>query len=237
MGMVEKHIDLIKRRLFAIEMLKLAKEKMTYRELGRMLGLSVTVVCRYIMGHDLPNDLRAKEIIKILSKTYKQMVADRIYPSDGYLDCLDVSWNLMIADMAAEEVVNWIAGNRVTKILTSDGIVFACAVARRLGLDNILIAKKYMEAGIENFLFSCYMLDRMKVTLYLPKRMLKKGRENVLIVDDVLRMGYEQKALVDLVESAECKVEGLAVLIAVGEKWKEKLGDVPIKAILTISEH
>jgi adenine phosphoribosyltransferase len=59
-------------------------------------------------------------------------------------------------------------------------------------------------------------------TLYLPKEALKR-RDSVLIVDDMIKSGETQAALVNLVRKARAEISGIYCLIAVGDEWKEKL--------------
>jgi len=71
------------------------------------------------------------------------------------------------------------------------------------------------------------------MTLYIPKDAIKK-RDSVLIVDDMIKTGETQAALVNLVRKAKAEISGFFSLIAVGEEWKRKLklsGECPIEVI------
>jgi adenine phosphoribosyltransferase len=71
------------------------------------------------------------------------------------------------------------------------------------------------------------------MTLYIPKDIVKK-RDSVLIVDDMIKTGETQAALVNLVRKAKAEISGVFSLIAVGEEWKKKLklsGECPIEVI------
>ena len=60
------------------------------------------------------------------------------------------------------------------------------------------------------------------MTLYIPRDVLKK-RDSVLIVDDMIKTGETQAALVTLVKKAKAEVSGVYSLIAVGDDWQTKL--------------
>jgi adenine phosphoribosyltransferase len=60
------------------------------------------------------------------------------------------------------------------------------------------------------------------ITLYIPKDILKK-RDSVLIVDDMIKSGETQVALVNLARKAKAEISGVFSLVAVGEEWKRKL--------------
>ena len=47
--------------------------------------------------------------------------------------------------------------------------------------------------------------------------------DSVLIVDDVIKTGDVQSALVNLVKKAKAEVSGIFTLIAVGDSWREKI--------------
>jgi len=47
--------------------------------------------------------------------------------------------------------------------------------------------------------------------------------DSVLIVDDVIRTGDVQAALINLVKKAKAEVSGIFALISVGDSWKEKI--------------
>jgi adenine/guanine phosphoribosyltransferase-like PRPP-binding protein len=113
----------------------------------------------------------------------------------------------------------------VTKILTAavDGVPLATMVADSLGI-NLVIAKWDKEVGVPAFYEETYVLKGSGVTrtLYLPKEALKR-RDSVLIVDDMIKSGETQAALVNLVRKARAEISGVYLLIAVGDEWKEKL--------------
>jgi adenine/guanine phosphoribosyltransferase-like PRPP-binding protein len=116
-----------------------------------------------------------------------------------------------------------------------DGIPLATMVANALGV-NLVIAKRSKEVGVKAFLEETYVLGRdsgVTMTLYIPKDIIKK-RDSVLIVDDMIKTGETQAALVNLVRKAKAEISGVFSLVAVGEEWKKKLklsGECPIEVI------
>ena len=108
-------------------------------------------------------------------------------------------------------------------------------VANALGV-NLVVAKRSKEVGVKAFLDETYVLGRdsgVTMTLYIPKDIIKK-RDSVLIVDDMIKTGETQAALVNLVRKAKAEISGVFSLIAVGEEWKKKLrlsGECPIEVI------
>ncbi|MEM3577152.1 MAG: phosphoribosyltransferase family protein [Candidatus Bathyarchaeia archaeon] len=238
------HVDELKFRLMTIEMLRTAKYKrnITYRELASKTGLPVTVLSRYAKGHVLPNTARARQLWKVLTKLVglESELRNRIrFDEEGYFDNTDIIGDFTILQQAANHALANFAGKRVTKVLTAavDGIPLATMVANALGV-NLVIAKRGKEVGVKAFLEETYALrdSGVTMTLYIPKDSIKK-RDSVLIVDDMIKTGETQAALVNLVRKAKAEISGVFLLIAVGEEWKKKMklsGECPIEVITYI---
>jgi len=229
MGM-STHAEELKLRLMTIELLRTAKYKrnITYRELSSKTGLPVTVLSRYAKGHVLPNTARAKQLWKVLTKLVglERELRNRIkFNEEGYFDNTEIIGDFNILQQAANHALANFAGKRVTKVLTAavDGIPLASMVASALGV-NLVIAKRNKEVGVKAFLEETYALrdSGVTMTLYVPKDAVKR-RDSVLIVDDMIKTGETQAALVNLVRKAKAEISGIFSLIAVGDKWNKKL--------------
>jgi purine operon repressor len=235
------HAEDLKLRLMTIELLRTAKYKrnITYRELASKTGLPVTVLSRYAKGHVLPNTSRAKQLWKVLTKLVglETELRSRIkFDEDGYFDNTEIVGDYNILQQAANHALANFAGRRVTKILSAavDGIPLATMVANALGV-NLVVAKRNKEVGVKAFLEETYVLkgSGVTMTLYIPKEAIKK-RDSVLVVDDMIKTGETQAALVNLVRKAKAEMSGLFSLVAVGDEWKRVLklsGECPVEVI------
>jgi adenine phosphoribosyltransferase len=224
-----------------IELLRTAKYKrnITYRELASKTGLPVTVLSRYAKGHVLPNTLRAKQLWKVLTKLVglETELRSRIkFDEDGYFDNTEIIGDFNILQQAANHALANFAGKRVTKVLTAavDGIPLATMVSNALGV-NLVVAKRNKEVGVKAFLEETYVLrgSGVTMTLYIPKDAIKK-RDSVLVIDDMIKTGETQAALINLVRKARAEMSGVFSLIAVGDEWKKALklsGDCPVEVI------
>lgn len=224
------HAEELKLRLMTIELLRTAKYKrnITYRELSSKTGLPVTVLSRYAKGHVLPNTARAKQLWKVLTKIVglERELRSRIkFNEDGYFDNTEIIGDSNILQQAANHALSNFAGKRVTKVLTAavDGIPLGTMVANALGV-NLVIAKRGKEVGVKAFLEETYALrdSGVTVTLYVPKDAIKR-RDSVMIVDDMIKTGETQVALVNLVRKSKAEISGIFSLIAVGDEWNKKL--------------
>ncbi len=225
------HAEDLKLRLMTVELLRAAKREFTYRELSSKTGLPVTVLSRYAKGHVLPNTLRAKQLEKILNKLVGLEIELRRrirFNEEGYFDNTWIIGNFNILRQAAQHALSTFAGKRVTKVLTAavDGIPLATMVADALGV-NLVIAKRGKEVGVPAFLEETYVLkdSGVTMTLYVPKNALRP-RDSVLIVDDMIKTGETQMALVKLLQKAKAEISGIFSLIAVGDDWQKRL-EVP----------
>lgn len=226
-----------------IELLNLAKNYYTYRELAKIIGLPETVLSRYVKGHVLPSTERAKEISKILQKLMKLEIDlhKRIkFDEFGYFDNTGIISDMMLMERAVLYCINKFAGKCVTKILTPaiDGIPVATLLAHRLGI-NLVVAKKSREVGVRDFIEELYIPSKsaLIMSLYVPRGAIKKG-DHVLIVDDVIDSGETQRALIRIVKKARAEVIGVYALISIGEEWKSKIeeGDnCPVEVVLPVT--
>ena len=239
------HAEDLKLRLMTIELLRTAKYKrnITYRELSSKTGLPVTVLSRYAKGHVLPNTSRARQLWKVLTKLVglEAELRNRIrFDEDGYFDNTEIIGDFNVLQQAANYALANFAGKRVTKVLSAavDGIPLATMVANALGV-NLVIAKRNKEVGVKAFLEETYILGKdsgVTVTLYVPKETIKK-RDSVLVVDDMIKTGETQAAMVNLVRKAKAEMSGVFTLIAVGEEWKKRLkpsADCPVEVVVYV---
>lgn len=233
------HAEDLKLRLMTIELLRTAKKRYTYRELSGKTGLPVTVLSRYAKGHVLPNAERAQKLWKTLKKLVGLEIELRRrvrFDDQGYFNNTWIIGDFNLLRQASHHALATFAGRRVTKILTAavDGIPLATMVGDSLGV-NFIIAKRGKEVGVPAFLEETYVLrdSGVTMTLYIPKGALKR-RDSVLIVDDMIKTGETQAALVSLIQKARAEVAGIYSLIAVGEEWKEKINlpkNCPIEVV------
>lgn len=103
--------------------------------------------------------------------------------------------------------------NRGIELVTGPearGYIFASALAFRLGAGFVPIRKPgklpYKTRSIS------YALEYGEDTLEVHEDAFKPGQK-VLVVDDLLATGGTIRATIDLVESFDCRVEGVAFLI------------------------
>jgi len=234
----------LKYKLMTIELLNLAKNYYTYRELAQIIGLPETVLSRYVKGHVLPTIDRAQNINRTLQKIMRLEgeIQQRIrFDESGYFDNTKLISDTLLLERAVQHAVNAFAGMRITKILAAavDGVPLAALLAHRLGV-GLIIAKKSREVGVREFIEEIYIPNRtaIMVSLYVPRDALRKG-DCVLIVDDVIDSGETQIALTRIVQKAKAEVTGMYALISMGSEWKSRIEAVthcPVEIVLQVGK-
>ncbi|WP_297481096.1 phosphoribosyltransferase family protein [Thermococcus sp.] len=231
----------VQEKLRLIRVLRLLKKSYTYDELSKITGLPITVLNRYVRGKVLPSAERTRELLELLLPyiNLEEEVKKRIkFDERGFFDNMPVLSDTALMSLIAEEVAGRYLDKDVDKVLTAatDGIALGVHIARELGAD-IVYAKKKKEVGVERFYEVSYVpsASGTVMTLYLPQWALKKG-ENVLIVDDVIRSGETQRALVEMTRQAGAKPVGMFFLISVGdivEKLREEY-EFPVESLIRL---
>ena len=239
--MSDSHLYNLKFRIMTVDMLRLAKKSYTYRELSKITKLPMTVLNRYVKGHVLPGSNRARKIWQILENLVgiENELRKRIkFDKYGYFDNTFILSDPFLLQRAAQYVFTKFAGRRITKILTAavDGIPLATLISSNLGCE-LVIAKKMKEIGVRTFIEETFIPkgSAMIMSLYIPKGLIRRG-DSVLIVDDVIKSGETQNAMINLVNKARGEVAGIYALIAIGDSWKKKLKQTtnfPIEIIFT----
>ncbi|MFQ6085553.1 MAG: phosphoribosyltransferase family protein [Candidatus Bathyarchaeia archaeon] len=239
-----RYIDRLKYKMAVAQKLSLAKQSHTYYKLSSITGLPVTMLTRYVKGNVLPSLKRASALDRSLSKimNLKDEIRKRIrVDKNGYLDNTSLISNITLLNLVAQYAVKRFVGKRITKVLTAavDGVPLATMVGGEVNVD-VLVAKRNREVGVDEFIEETYVPSNSAVmmSLYLPKNLIVPG-DDILIVDDVIRSGETQRALINLVRKRRAYVTGIFSLIAVGERWKEKLegfSDIPVVVVLPLPE-
>ena len=231
----------VQEKLRLVRILRLLKKSHTYEELSKITGLPITVLNRYVRGKVLPSTERTRELLELLRPyvNIEEEVRKRIkFDEHGFFDNMPVLSDTALMSIIAEEIAGRYMEVNVDKVLTAatDGIPLAVHVARELNVD-VVYAKKKKEVGVEKFYEVSYVpsASGSVTTLYLPHWALRKG-EKVLIVDDVIRSGETQKALLEMCRQAGAKPVGMFFLVSVGdviEHLKEEYS-IPVESLIKL---
>mgnify|MGYP001772880773 CR=1 FL=1 len=208
-------------RYHAVELLRLFKGLMKYRELSELIGIPPPALWRYITLKIVPSYERAESIVRTL--TSRDVVSDllRRYVRfrDSAVDVSGILSNVLLLKILA--YVAYYSFSEVDTVLTVelDGVPLATLVAD-LFRSKLTIARK----GVPLTSDAVYEVEYISrdppsvVRLYVPSTGLRKD-ERVLIVDDIVRTGRTTTAMMRLVQSIGAKLVGIFSPIAVGSGW------------------
>ncbi len=226
-------------QLRAVDVLRTLKRTRTYDELEGETGLPAGDLNRYVNGHVLPSERRARDVIENVGR---KLLADELdariaVDDEGYVDNSQLvfaqSLLALVPPVAAETLE--IEPPDVVLTAATDGITLAAAMARYFGA-RCVYAKKSRETAVEEFIEARRRLSSgIEIDYYLPTNAISSG-ESVLVVDDLIRSGETQELLLEIAAAAEADVTGVFVLIAVGNEGIERARshtDAPVGALLS----
>lgn len=215
-------------RYHAVELLRLYRHLMKYRELSEILNLPPPAIWRYVTLRIIPNYERAENLVKVLTsrEVVSGLLRKYIRFRDGAVDVQEVLSNVVLMKILAYVAYQYL-GPEVDTVLTVelDGVPLATLVSE-LFRSKLAVARK----GIPITSEGVYEVEYMSrdppsiVRLYIPYNGVRKG-DRVLIVDDIIRSGRTSAALVKLIRSVGATLVGIFSPIAVGGEWVRTLGE------------
>ncbi|MCY4729838.1 hypothetical protein KY092_04610 [Natronomonas gomsonensis] len=226
-------------QLRAVDVLRTLKETRTYEELAAETGLPAGDLNRYVNGHVLPSEARAREVVEGVGSELlaSELDARIVVDDEGYVDNSRVVFDQSLLSLVPPVAVETLDIEPPDAVLTAatDGITLAAAMARYFG-SRCAYAKKSRETAVEEFIEARQRLSSgIEIDYYLPANAIASG-ESVLVVDDLIRSGETQELLLDIAASAGADVAGVFALIAVGDEGIDRARahtDAPVGALVT----
>ena len=142
----------------------------------------------------------------------------------------------------AEEFGKYFNMDEVTMVLTAEasGIALATAVATYFH-KPMIFAKKAKSDNIESGLYQSEVFSytyKKKVTLLVSQEWLNAD-DHVLIIDDFMANGFAVQGLVDIVNEAGAKLEGIGIAVEKGFQGggdRFRASGIPYKALAVIEK-
>ena len=227
-------------QLRAVAVLRTLKETRTYAELAAVTGLPEGDLNRYVNGHVLPGEDRARAVVSEVGReTLAEELRDRIeFDREGYVDNSAVVFDQPLLELVAPVAAESLGIEPPDVVLTAatDGITTGAALASHFGA-RIAYAKKSKETAVQEFVESRQRLaSGIELTYYLPAAALASG-DTVLVVDDLIRSGETQELLLDIVHQTGATVAGVFALIAVGDDGLDRARrhtDAPVESLVRV---
>ncbi len=239
--MRRKKYDLICKQLYVIDLLRLIKNEYSYSFIAKQTKISTSTLNRYVSGDIMPNPTRTEKLMNKLLEMFplNKLLRNKLITCDGYIDNSKILSDIILLRHISRFIAEIYSGKRISKIATiaADGIPLAVQVARELSVP-IVYAKKNREVGVKKFIEEVVKITEAAIEfeLYVPKELLKRG-DDILIVDDIIRDGAQQYALLKIIKKARAEVVGIFTLIAIGDRWRNiKDLNGKVKYLLHFSE-
>ncbi|MEM1537790.1 MAG: phosphoribosyltransferase family protein [Candidatus Nezhaarchaeales archaeon] len=230
----------LKFRLMVVNKLRLLKKVYSYAELSKKLNKPETVLCRYIKGDVTPSESVAQSLWSLMNRniSFSSILKSLLrYDEYGYVDLTPIIQDPYVLTQASSEAMTRFAGKRITKVVTAavNGIPLTTAVALALEAP-IVIAKATKDIGVKEFIEESYPAGSpvSLTTLYVPKRSLT-AKDDVLIVDDMIRTGRTVQALINITRKAKARLVGVFTLLAFGDEWRKLLSGIPCPVEVVLS--
>jgi adenine phosphoribosyltransferase len=227
-------------QLRAVDVLRTLKETHTYEELAAETGLPAGDLNRYVNGHVLPGERRAREIVaEVGAELLMDELDARIAVDDeGYVDNSRLVFDQALLSLVPPVAAELLSIDPPDIVLTAatDGITLAAAMARHFGA-RCAYAKKSRETAVEEFIEVRQRLSSgIEIDYYLPANAISAG-DSVLVVDDLIRSGETQELLLEIAAAADAEVAGVFALIAVGDEGIDRARsrtDAPVDALVKL---
>jgi adenine phosphoribosyltransferase len=227
-------------QLRAVDVLRTLKETRTYEALAAETGLPAGDLNRYVNGHVLPGEQRAREIVADVGSTLlTEELESRIAVDDaGYVDnsrlVFDQSLLSLVPPVAAELLE--IEPPDIVLTAATDGITLAAAMASHFGA-RCAYAKQSRETAVEEFIEVRKRLSSgIEIDYYLPANAIS-ATDSILVVDDLIRSGETQELLLEIAAEADADVAGVFALISVGTEGIDRArtrAEAPVDALVTL---
>ena len=167
------------------------------------------------------------ELLENRIKTDGEVLPGNILKVSGFLNH-QIDTNLL--NQMADEFLRLYKDVPVTKILTieSSGIAVAYPVASKLGVP-LVFAKKHQSSNVNEDVYSTtiYSFTHSQNYNVVVSKKFIQPQDKILLVDDFLANGKALEGLIQIVESAGAKVQGVCIAIEKsfqdgGKKIREK---------------
>ena len=155
---------------------------------------------------------------------------------------LNHQMDIELFSQMAEEWKRLFAGKPINKILTieASGIGIAAVVAHHFGVP-VVFAKKTQSINLDGTMYSTRIQSFTHNRIYdviVSTRFLGPD-DHVLIIDDFMANGFAVQGLVDIVNEAGAKLEGIGIAVEKGFQGggdRFRASGIPYKALAVIEK-
>ncbi len=197
--------------------------------------VSIANLSRYINGKALPKSKLKDELLRALTQdesfnlSIDQLIKDHIIKDIDEFGNIRISNLHLLNDSKTLKAILFLAIYQgiipldVDKIITAevDGIPIAMTLAHLLNIDCVY-ARKRKPLGTTMFITAdIQSTSQGRVETIGVDAKFIRSEEKILIVDDIIRSGSTQTALIDLVRKCEAKPVKIVIIAGIGSRWEK----------------
>ena len=181
--------------------------------------------------------------MKLLEERIKR---DGVVKSEGVLKVdsfLNHQIDVNLIDEMGAEFARLFADAPVNKILTieASGIGIACLIARHFGNAPVVFAKKAQSINLDGEMYSTKIQSFTHGRIFdvIVSKKFLSPEDHVLIIDDFMANGFAVQGLVDIVNAAGAKLEGIGIAVEKGFQGggdRFRASGIPYKALAVIEK-
>ncbi|MCS7128459.1 MAG: hypothetical protein N3E36_05140 [Sulfolobales archaeon] len=223
---VDKYSSL-RARLLSIELLKLLKKRLTYKQLSELTGLSPSILCRYVKGFIVP---MTSQSLLLMAALLESIDVDRTIRN--FIDkekSITIDLSRLFKDPDLSKLVSFIllgefAGRKVNKILVGASTVLPIAAYLASEIDSdVIIAKRRKYLGVSYYEEVIVRSAHDVETIYVDRDLISK-RDYVAIITDLMITGRTMRALMNIVSKAKAELVNAIAIVAIGNDWRKRVG-------------
>ncbi len=223
-------------RLLAVDMLRAARSFHSLRELSAATGLDPSVLSRYATGQMLPSHDTALAIVERLRShlDLPGIVLGAATSPGGFIYLERALSRHDILRLVTIELYLRLRerGVKAEKVLVPEagGVVLAAALAQLLEADVVVARKSKGDPSREYYEAHVVSPPSIHRIYYAPVDVLGSG-SRVVIVDDLIQSGYTLASMLRLVEASGSRLQAVAAVVVVGDKWRRVANVGRVEAI------
>jgi len=233
-------LEATRRRILIVDLLRSAKNYMTYRELSAITGIDETILAKYVTGSMVPSLEQAYRIEKSLLTRLdpRRIILERAAELDGILDLEPILSNPLYLRLISLEFLRRYGGEGITKILVPEtsGISLATAMSLTFNVDMVIARRRKENPRIEYIEEHMAEPPAIKRIFYIPKNSISRW-DKVLIVDDIVQTGLTLAVMERLAKNTNTRVIGVAAIIVVGDEWRKRTSIKRIEALVRLTRY
>jgi len=238
--MKAEEIELV--RLLSLRALRAVRKFYSGKEVAKMLGISESLLSRYVKGRVVPSFSTATNILMRLdnNKVLEEIISKNIrIDKEGVVNIYFLAFNTNIIELAAYRAYKYFGDKKVNVVLTAaaNGLPLATLVSYLLS-SRLAVAKKEPDPSVLHHLEARVRRGSPPAIsfIYLPKFVMRQG-DRVLIVDDLLQSGKTLQALVSFCRKSGAQIIGIFALIALGREWEKSVPQgVDVKIVWRVED-